>query len=108
MVMKQTSSPRRLLKRRPPVKRLRNTCRRVMLLTTQRGTGAPALVEGEDDLVVMLEPPTSSRLTARPTNRESAGTRRPTDTMLSSAPPVKGIIHPAGGRRLELGSQDDL
>src|SRR5262245_30987128 len=60
MVTKQTSSPAKLLKRRPPVRRFRNTCRRVMDLTTQRGGGAPAPVEGAADFVVMLGFPASS------------------------------------------------
>src|SRR5262245_2339665 len=60
MVTKQTSSPAKLLKRRPPVRRFRNTCRRVMDLTTQRGGGAPAPVEGAADFVVMWGFPASS------------------------------------------------
>src|SRR5258706_5397735 len=72
MVTKQTSSPPRLLNRWPPVRRLRSTCRRVAVLTSQRGGAASVPVEVAVDLVVILGPPEHKHASGRAAARSDA------------------------------------
>src|SRR5262245_1249530 len=56
MVTKQTSSPASLLKKRPPERRWRKTCVRVMALRIQRGGGLPLSVGTLPGMSISPEP----------------------------------------------------